>query len=108
MIVEGADLVAIGNGTASRETETLAAEAIIEAKSKVDQGRELAYVIVNEAGASVYSTSTIGREELPDHDATIRSAVSIGRRLLDPLSELVKINAANIGVGLYQHDVKAQ
>ena len=66
------------------------------------------YVIVNEAGASVYSTSPIGREELPKYDATVRGAVSIGRRLLDPLSELVKINPANIGVGLYQHDLKAK
>jgi uncharacterized protein len=66
---------------------------------------QLAYVIVNEAGASVYSTSPIGREEFPDHDATLRSAISIGRRLQDPLAELVKIEPQNIGVGLYQHDV---
>ncbi|APW61110.1 Tex-like N-terminal domain-containing protein [Paludisphaera borealis] len=66
---------------------------------------QLAYVIVNEAGASVYSASPIGREELPDFDATLRSAISIGRRLQDPLSELVKIEPQNIGVGLYQHDV---
>jgi uncharacterized protein len=66
------------------------------------------YVIVNEAGASVYSTSRIGREEFPQYDATLRGAISIGRRLLDPLSELVKIEPANIGVGLYQHDVKAR
>ncbi len=68
----------------------------------------VAYVIVNEAGASVYSTSPIGREELPQHDATLRSAISIGRRLLDPLSELVKIDPGSLGVGLYQHDVKAK
>ena len=68
----------------------------------------MAYVIVNEAGASVYSTSRIGREELPEYDATLRGAISIGRRLQDPLSELVKIDPANIGVGLYQHDVKAK
>ena len=68
----------------------------------------MAYVIVNEAGASVYSTSQIGREEFPEYDATLRGAISIGRRLLDPLSELVKIEPANIGVGLYQHDVKAK
>ena len=68
----------------------------------------MAYVIVNEAGASVYSTSQMGREEFPEYDATLRGAVSIGRRLLDPLSELVKIEPANIGVGLYQHDVKAK
>ena len=66
---------------------------------------QLAYVIVNEAGASVYSTSQIGREELPEFDATLRSAISIGRRLQDPLAELVKIEPQNIGVGLYQHDV---
>ena len=68
----------------------------------------MAYVIVNEAGASVYSTSHMGREEFPDYDATLRGAISIGRRLQDPLSELVKIDPANIGVGLYQHDVKAK
>ena len=65
-------------------------------------------MIVNEAGASVYSTSRLGREEFPDYDATLRGAISIGRRLQDPLSELVKIDPANIGVGLYQHDVKAK
>lgn len=97
-------VVAIGNGTACREAEQLVSAAI--ADELKDRGVE--YVIVNEAGASVYSTSSIGREELPELDATIRSAVSIGRRLLDPLSELVKINPANIGVGLYQHDVKAK
>ena len=66
---------------------------------------QLAYVVVNEAGASVYSTSQVGREELPDSDATLRSGISIGRRLQDPLSELVKIEPQNIGVGLYQHDI---
>ena len=66
------------------------------------------YVIVNEAGASVYSTSHVGREEFPHYDAALRGAISIGRRLQDPLSELVKIDPANIGVGLYQHDVKAK
>jgi uncharacterized protein len=68
----------------------------------------LSYVIVNESGASVYSTSNIGREEFPDYDATLRGVISIGRRLLDPLSELVKIDPQNIGVGLYQHDVHAK
>jgi len=97
-------VVAIGNGTACRETEEFFAE-LLSGELK-DQGA--AYVIVNEAGASVYSTSQLGREELPDYDATLRGAVSIGRRLLDPLSELVKIEPANIGVGLYQHDVKAK
>ena len=97
-------VVAIGNGTACRETEDFFAEMIgTELK---EQG--VAYVIVNEAGASVYSTSQLGREEFPEYDATLRGAVSIGRRLLDPLSELVKIEPANIGVGLYQHDVKAK
>jgi uncharacterized protein len=70
--------------------------------------QKVAYVIVNEAGASVYSTSRIGREEFPKYDATLRGAISIGRRLQDPLSELVKIDPANIGVGMYQHDVKAK
>ena len=97
-------VVAIGNGTACRETEEFFAE-LLAAELK-DQG--VAYVIVNEAGASVYSTSQLGREEFPEYDATLRGAVSIGRRLLDPLSELVKIEPANIGVGLYQHDVKAK
>ncbi len=97
-------VIAIGNGTACREAEKLVAAALGEELK--DRGVE--YVVVNEAGASVYSTSPIGREELPDLEATTRSAVSIGRRLLEPLSELVKINPANIGVGLYQHDVKAK
>ncbi|MCE5301628.1 MAG: helix-hairpin-helix domain-containing protein [Planctomycetaceae bacterium] len=97
-------VVVIGNGTACRHTEDFFA-GLIENELK-DQG--LAYVIVNEAGASVYSTSRTGREELPDCDATLRGAISIGRRLQDPLSELVKIDPASIGVGLYQHDVKAK
>ena len=96
--------VAIGNGTACRETEELIAELVAEELK--DDG--VAYVIVNEAGASVYSTSPIGREEFPDYDATLRGAISIGRRMQDPLSELVKIDPANIGVGMYQHDVKAK
>ncbi|HTN77204.1 MAG TPA: helix-hairpin-helix domain-containing protein, partial [Pirellulaceae bacterium] len=97
-------LVCIGNGTACRDTEQLVTEII--ANELAD--RDVQYVIVNEAGASVYSTSPIGREEFPGYDPLLRSAISIGRRLLDPLSELVKINPANIGVGLYQHDVKAK
>ncbi len=97
-------VVAIGNGTACRETEQLMSDLF----SNELASESVSYVIVNEAGASVYSTSSVGREELPDYDPTIRSAISIGRRLLDPLSELVKINAANIGVGLYQHDIKAK
>ncbi|MEX0794467.1 MAG: Tex-like N-terminal domain-containing protein [Pirellulaceae bacterium] len=99
-----AQIVAIGNGTACRETENIVAEAIATELSD----RDVCYLVVNEAGASVYSTSDIGREEFPKFDATIRGTVSIGRRLLDPLSELVKINPSNIGVGLYQHDVKAK
>ncbi|MGE0605666.1 MAG: Tex-like N-terminal domain-containing protein [Pirellulales bacterium] len=98
------NVVAIGNGTACRETEVLVAELIAGPL----EGKGVVYTIVNEAGASVYSTSAVGREELPTIDATIRGAVSIGRRLLDPLSELVKIEPASIGVGLYQHDVKAR
>ena len=97
-------VIAIGNGTGCRETEQFVADLI--AGELADQG--VAYVIVNEAGASVYSTSRIGREEFPKFDATLRGAISIGRRLEDPLSELVKIDPANIGVGMYQHDVKAK
>lgn len=97
-------VIAIGNGTACRETEDFFVGMIKEELAD----REVAYVIVNEAGASVYSTSQIGREEFPEYDATVRGAVSIGRRLQDPLSELVKIDPANIGVGLYQHDVRAK
>lgn len=97
-------VVAIGNGTACRETEKFVSDIL--GNDLKDQG--IAYVIVNEAGASVYSTSRLGREEFPDYDATLRGAISIGRRLQDPLSELVKIDPANIGVGLYQHDVKAK
>ncbi len=97
-------VVAIGNGTASRETEQLVAQILTDELSDL----ETKYLMVNEAGASVYSTSQTGREELPKYDATVRGAVSIGRRALDPLSELVKIDPANIGVGLYQHDIKAK
>lgn len=95
---------ALGNGAACRETEQVLAEIVAE-ELKDDN---VAYVIVNEAGASVYSTSPIGREEFPAYDATLRGAISIGRRMQDPLSELVKIDPANIGVGLYQHDVRAK
>ena len=100
----GCSVIAIGNGTAGRETESLVAELVAGELAAIDIG----YVIVNEAGASVYSTSVYGREELPQHEAAVRGAISIGRRLQDPLSELVKIEPANIGVGLYQHDVKAR
>lgn len=98
----GVELVVIGNGTASRETEQFVAEVIAERK---DRGRELAYLIVNEAGASVYSASKLAQEEFPDLDVAERSAVSIARRLQDPLAELVKIEPKAIGVGQYQHDV---
>ena len=96
--------IVIGNGTACRDTERVVSDILNG--ELLDKG--ITYVIVNEAGASVYSTSTIGRQEFPQHDATVRGAVSIGRRLQDPLSELVKIDAANLGVGLYQHDVKVK
>lgn len=100
------DVVAIGNGTASRETEQLVAEMIQELADSADGGQpEVAYAIVNEAGASVYSASPLARQELPDLDVSMRGAVSIARRLQDPLAELVKIDPKSIGVGLYQHDV---
>jgi len=89
--------IAIGNGTAGRETEQLV--------RGIDFGRPINVFQVNESGASIYSASEVAREEFPDHDVTVRGAVSIGRRLLDPLSELVKIDAKSIGVGQYQHDV---
>lgn len=93
------ELVAIGNGTASRETEQFIADLIDELKS------DLAYIIVNEAGASVYSASDLAREEFPEFQVEERSAVSIARRLQDPLAELVKIDPKSVGVGQYQHDV---
>ncbi|UEX90726.1 Tex family protein [Staphylococcus ratti] len=92
-------LVAIGNGTASRETEQFVAKMIKEHELNIQ------YIIVNEAGASVYSASEIARQEFPDFQVEERSAVSIGRRVQDPLSELVKIDPKSIGVGQYQHDV---
>jgi len=91
-------LIAIGNGTASRETEKLTAELTRNAP-------QTKYLIVNEAGASVYSASALARQEFPDLDVTLRGAVSIARRAQDPLAELVKIDPKSIGVGLYQHDV---
>ncbi len=91
-------LIAIGNGTASRETEKLVAELTAGSDS-------VHYLMVNEAGASVYSASPLARDELPDLDVTLRGAVSIARRVLDPLAELVKIDPKSIGIGLYQHDV---
>lgn len=97
------EIVAIGNGTASRETESFVAELIGEIKDA--GGNEVYYIIVNEAGASVYSASKVAKQEFPDLDASLRGNISIARRLLDPLAELVKIEPKHIGVGLYQHDV---
>ena len=93
------DIIAIGNGTASRETEAFVADVIKEAKKKVS------YLIANEAGASIYSASKIAIEEFPDLDVTARGAISIARRIQDPMAELVKIDPKSIGVGMYQHDV---
>ena len=99
-----ATLIAIGNGTASRETEQLVAE-LTRANSQPEATPDVHYLIVNEAGASVYSASRLARRELPELDVSLRGAVSIGRRVQDPLAELVKIDPRSIGVGLYQHDV---
>ena len=101
-------VIAIGNGTASRETEQLAAELIQQMEAEAQQNGaalDLKYAIVSEAGASVYSASKIAGEEFPDLEASQRGNISIARRLLDPLAELVKIDPKAIGVGLYQHDV---
>ena len=94
--------IAIGNGTASRESEAFVAQLLKE----IPRGDEIKYAIVNEAGASVYSASKLGAEEFPQFDVSLRSAVSIARRLQDPLAELVKIDPKSIGVGQYQHDLK--
>lgn len=91
------DAIGIGNGTAGRETEQLV--------RSIDFGKPVSVFMVNESGASIYSASEVAREEFPNEDVTVRGAISIGRRLLDPLSELVKIDAKSIGVGQYQHDV---
>ncbi|NOX64703.1 MAG: RNA-binding transcriptional accessory protein [Chlorobi bacterium] len=93
------DLIAIGNGTASRETEIMIADLISE------NNLDCHYLIVNEAGASVYSASPVAKQEFPDLEASQRGNISIARRVLDPLAELVKIDAKSIGVGLYQHDI---
>lgn len=95
----GVDCISIGNGTASKETEIFIADTIKTVS------RRVSYMVVNEAGASVYSASPLGAKEFPEYDVSLRSAVSIGRRLQDPLSELVKIDPRSIGVGQYQHDV---
>jgi uncharacterized protein len=91
------DAIAIGNGTASRETK--------EFVDSIDFGRDISVFVVSENGASIYSASKTAREEFPDRDVTVRGSVSIGRRLMDPLAELVKIDPKNLGVGQYQHDV---
>ena len=95
----GVNLIAIGNGTASRETERFVVDMLKK------QRKQVPYVIANEAGASVYSASKLGAEEFPDYDVALRSAISIGRRIQDPLAELVKIDPKAIGVGQYQHDM---
>ncbi len=95
----GVEVISIGNGTASKESEIFVAELIKECPTK------LQYMVVNEAGASVYSASKLGTEEFPQYDVTVRSAVSIARRLMDPLAELIKIDVKSIGVGQYQHDM---
>lgn len=95
----GVDLISIGNGTASRESELFVAEMLKKTSRRVQ------YIIANEAGASVYSASKLGAEEFPDYDVSLWSAVSIGRRIQDPLAELVKIDPKSIGVGQYQHDM---
>jgi uncharacterized protein len=99
------EVIAIGNGTASRETEQMVAELIRELERETGNSGHIGYVIVNEAGASVYSASEAARQEFPALDATQRGTISIARRLQDPLAELVKIDPKAVGVGLYQHDV---
>ena len=93
------DVISIGNGTASKEAEIFVAELIKHCS------RPVSYAVVSEAGASVYSASKLGAEEFPDYDVSLRSAVSIARRLQDPLAELIKIDVKSIGVGQYQHDM---
>ena len=97
------EIISIGNGTASKESEIFVADLIKEIREET--GREVAYIVVSEAGASVYSASQLGAEEFPDYDVAERSAVSIARRLQDPLAELIKIDPKSIGVGQYQHDM---
>lgn len=99
----GVEVISLGNGTASRESEEVITKMLKEIKDET--GKELFYVIVSEAGASVYSASELANKEYPDLDVTVRGAISIGRRLQDPLAELVKIDPKAIGVGQYQHDV---
>jgi uncharacterized protein len=101
------EAISIGNGTASRETEFFIKKIAFDTRTKSEQGeaKPIQVFVVSEAGASVYSASKIAREEFPNYDVTVRGSVSIGRRLADPLAELVKIDAKSIGVGQYQHDV---
>ena len=99
------EAIAIGNGTASRETRAFVEEAISGASVSSEQSTKPQVFVVSEDGASVYSASKVARDEFPDEDVTVRGAVSIGRRLMDPLAELVKIDPKSIGVGQYQHDV---
>ena len=101
----GVEHIAIGNGTASRETEQMAVKLIRQVN---DAGAHVSYMIVSEAGASVYSASKLAAEEFPQYDVNLRSAVSIARRMQDPLAELVKIDPKAIGVGQYQHDMPAK
>ena len=98
------DIIAIGNGAGCRDTEQLVSDSIAEFLAD----NPVRYMVVNEAGASIYSTSEVGRQELPDSTPAVRSAISIARRSQDPLSELVKISPHNIGVGMYQHDIRAK
>ena len=99
------EAIAIGNGTASRETKEFVEDCIQSLPSLFGEGSGVRLFVVSEDGASVYSASKVAREEFPDEDVTVRGAVSIGRRLMDPLAELVKIDPKSIGVGQYQHDV---
>jgi uncharacterized protein len=105
MVVQhGVELISIGNGTASRETDKLA-DDVIELVAAKKPEHKLNKIVVSEAGASVYSASALGAAEFPELDVSVRGAVSIARRLQDPLAELVKIDPKSIGVGQYQHDV---
>jgi uncharacterized protein len=99
------EAIAIGNGTASRETRAFVEDTLKDLPSPVGEGQGVRLFVVSEDGASVYSASKVARDEFPDEDVTVRGAVSIGRRLMDPLAELVKIDPKSIGVGQYQHDV---
>ena len=103
LIKHKVDIISLGNGTACRESEEILSEVIKDVKQET--GKDIFYVVVSEAGASVYSASELATKEYPDLDVTVRGAISIGRRLQDPLAELVKIDPKSIGVGQYQHDI---